>query len=94
MDACLSKDPVNEPGWLKTMKDSLVNCSCQVSILQGTYNNQTVFFTLMNDPRCDGVFGTSLYDCDGNMVRTFGKDDYQAYEADVKIDTTLYVCKN
>ena len=65
-----------------------------VSILKGTYAGPTVFFSLMNDPRCDAIFGTSIYDCSGKLVRTFGKDDLDAFNSLVNIDTVLFSCTN
>lgn len=86
-------DPLNELEWLKDVKESLNNCSCQISILQGTYQNQTVFFILMNDPLCNGAQNIILMNNEGNVVKEYHNDEINEYYNEVEITKTLYVCK-
>ncbi len=92
-NACRSDNPIEEVTWLKEMKDSLTNCYCEISIIQGTYKNQTVFFVAMTDPLCDGIDIPTLLDCYGNVVRQFTQEDYQEFYTDVTRDIVLYRCK-
>ncbi len=92
-NACTSAKPLEEVEWLKDLKNSLTNCTCEVSLIKGTYDNQTVFFTALTDPICDGIDTPTLYDCEGNIVRTFTMNDYQEFYSNVTRDEVLYRCK-
>ena len=70
-NVCNCKDPLNDLSWLKELKSSLTECSCEISIIQATYNDQTVFYQAMTDPLCDGVYPVVLLDCNGNTVKSF-----------------------
>ncbi len=91
-NACNSDNPL-EISWLKEIKNSLQNCTCEISIIQGTYDDQTVFFTALTDPLCDGIDTPTLFDCEGNAVRTFTINDYQDFYNQVTRDEALYRCK-
>lgn len=91
---CNSDDPIEDFAWLKEMKNSLTNCSCEISIIQGTYNNQTVFFTALTDALCDGIDIPTLFDCEGKVVRTFTSNDYRDFYDHVTRDKVLYRCNN
>lgn len=91
---CNLADPLNELAWLKEIKNSLTNCSCQISILQATYDGQTVFYTAMTDPLCDGVQTYTLYNCDGKVVEVILSDKIQAFQTKVTDVKNLYRCKN
>jgi len=91
---CNLADPINELPWLKEIKNSLTNCSCQISILQATYNEQTVFYTAMNDPLCNSILTYTLYNCDGKVVEVITSDKIQNFHAKVTEIKNLYVCKN
>jgi hypothetical protein len=88
-----SKNPIEDVIWIKKIKNSLTNCTCEISIIQGTYNSQIVFFTALTDHACDGIDTPTLYDCYGNVVRTFTMDDYQDFYDNVSRDKVLYRCK-
>jgi hypothetical protein len=92
-NACNSSNPIEEVGWLKAMKNSLTNCSCEMSIIQGTYNNQTVFFIALTDELCDGIDMPTLFNCEGKVVRTFNETDYREFYDKVTRDKVLYRCK-
>ncbi|WP_320052180.1 hypothetical protein [uncultured Acetobacteroides sp.] len=92
-NACNSANPIEEVDWLKAMKNSLTNCSCEMSIIQGTYNNQTVFFTMITDPLCNSVNMPTLYSCEGKVVRVFNETDYREFNDKVTTVKVLYRCK-
>ena len=92
-NACNSDNPIEDISWLKELKNSLSDCVCEISLIQGTYDNRTVFFTALTDPLCDGIDMPTLFDCKGNVVRTFTMNDYQEFYTDVTRDKVLYRCK-
>ena len=51
---CNFNDPLKDLPWLQELKTSFTNCSCEMSIIQATYNKQTVFYSAMTDPICNG----------------------------------------
>jgi hypothetical protein len=75
------------------METSLINCMCEISLIRGTYNNQTVYFTALTDPACDGIDTPTLYDSNGKIVRIFTMNDYQEFYEKVTRDSVLYRCK-
>jgi len=92
-NACESSNPVEEVTWIKALKSNLTNCSCEMSIIQGKYNGQTVYYVMMTDPLCDGISTPTLFDCNGKVVRTFTLDDYQEFPGTVSPEKVLYRCK-
>jgi hypothetical protein len=94
VNACNTDNPMENIDWLKAMKDSLTNCSCQISIVQGTYRNQTVFYLALTDPLCNGVFIPTLLNCNGQAVKKFTQADIKDFYHQVTMDTVLYNCKN
>lgn len=92
-NACNSGNPMDEVIWLKNLKSSIDKSACDVSIVQGTYNNQTVFFTLITDPLCNSVNMPTLYNCEGDIVRTFNINDYKEFNNLVKTVKILYHSK-
>jgi hypothetical protein len=93
-NACNTDNPMENIDWLKAMKDSLTNCSCQISIVQGTYRNHPVFYLALTDPLCDGVLIPTLVDCNGKVVKKYNETDIEDFYHQVSIDTVLYSCKN
>jgi hypothetical protein len=69
------------------------NCSCEISIIQGTYSGGTVFFSAITDALCDGISIPTLYDCEGKVVRIFTSDDFSSFPDLVTTDKVLYRCK-
>ena len=90
---CDLTDPIEELSWLKEIKNSITNCSCEMSIIQATYDNQTVFYTLMTDPLCDGVQSIVLLDCKGKIVETFANSEISGYKEKETNMKVLYRCK-
>ncbi len=91
---CNTDNPMEEFGWLKEMKDTLTNCTCQLSIVQGTYLNQTVFYLAITDPVCNGISIPTLYNCNGKAVKKYSTDDFRDFNHQVTFDSILYSCKN
>ena len=89
---CISNNPTEDFVWLKTIKSSLTNCSCEISIIEGTYNGGTVYFTAITDILCDGILIPTLYDCEGKVVRIFTSDDFSSFHDLVTTDKVLYRC--
>lgn len=89
---CNCDNPTEDLPWLKEVKVSLTGCNCNVSIFQATYNDQTVFYTLMNDPLCDGVWPIVLHDCDGKQLKTYPSAD-QDFSREVTNQSIIYSCK-
>lgn len=85
---------IDDLPWLKEIKNSLKSCTCDVSIFKGTYNNQTVYFTLMNDPVCNSVFGTSLWNEKGETIKTYGPSDQNLFASEVTNKIVLYTCSD
>jgi len=90
---CDLANPIEELLWLKEIKTTMTNCSCEMSILQATYNNQTVFYTMMTDPLCDGVQTITLLNCEGKVVENIKQDKFQAFLGKVSNVKNLYRCK-
>jgi hypothetical protein len=85
--------PVEDLQWLKELKASFTNCSCQMSIIQATYNGQTVFYAIMNDPVCNSINQpVNILDCSGNTIKTYDRSD-QAFGNEVTNRKSIYVCK-
>ncbi len=93
-NACNTDNPIDNISWLIAMKDSLTNCACQVSIVQGIYHNQPVFYLALTDPVCNGIVIPTLLDCNGKAVRKYTEADIEDFYHQVTIDTILYNCKN
>lgn len=63
-----------------------------MSIFQATYNKQTVFYYIMNDPLCNGYQQINLFDCSGNALKTYNLTD-QAFDNEVTNKKVIYICK-
>jgi len=90
---CTSNNPIEDLAWLRAVKNSISNCSCEISIIQGTYNKRTGFFTLITDVLYQGIIIPTLYDCEGKVVRIFTSDDFLGFNDLVFTDKVLYRCK-
>jgi hypothetical protein len=89
---CECNDPLTDLSWLRQVKNSLTNCFCETSIIQASYNKQTVFYLAMTDPLCDGIQTYVLLDCTGNTVKSYQSGD-QAMDGRVTNLKVLYRCK-
>ena len=90
---CNCNNPIEDLQWLKELKASFTNCSCQKSIIQATYNGQTVFYAIMNDPACNSINQpTNILDCSGNTIKTYPTID-DTFLNEVTNRKSIYVCK-
>lgn len=91
-NACDCNDPLTDLAWLKELKTSLTNCTCEMSIIQATYNKQTVFYQAMTDPLCDGIYPIVLHDCNGATVKSYESVN-QVPDNEITNIKALYRCK-
>lgn len=93
-NACTTANPVENVAWLKAMKtslDAVCKFGCAGALLRGTYQGQTVYFSLATGgPACDVGFGTKLFDCQGQLVKVYTFKDQSAFLAEVTNQTALY----
>lgn len=92
-DDCSVSDPLEELAWLRDYKNSISDCTCTVTIFEGKYLSRTVYFSLMNDPLCNSVFGTTLFDCHGKPIKSYGPGDFNNFTKEVRTDNEIYVCQ-
>jgi len=92
-NTCNCDKPLEELSWLQELKASFTNCSCQISIIQATYQKKTVFYPIMNDPLCNSYQVIVLYDCCGTTIKTYTLTD-QTFGDEVTERKTIYTCKN
>ena len=91
-NTCDCKDPLEDLKWLKDLKNSMTNCSCEISIFQATYNKQTVFYQSMTDPVCDDIINIAIADCTGKVLKTYTAL-YETFATEVTDRKVLYRCK-
>ena len=84
-NACTAEKPLD----LEWMQDLIteLNCgeyACKVAILKSEYEGETVFYTLVNDPRCNSVGVRHLYNCFGKRVKEFTDEESRAFSNNVE----------
>ena len=89
---CNCDNPIVDLPWLKELKNSFTNCTCQISIVQATWEKQPVFYSIMNDPLCDGYQEILLFDCSGALLKSFSTTD-ESFGTEVTNRKILYTCK-
>ena len=96
LQTCNFDDSIESHPWLVALKNSITNCSCEISIIQGTYQNQTVVFVALTDPLCNGIDAPVLYDCDGKPIKVFSDStaDQKELRENVTRDKVLYRCND
>jgi hypothetical protein len=92
-NTCGCDDPLQDLAWLNELKSSITNCSCQVSIFQATYNKETVFYAIMNDPLCNSFGQIVLLDCEGNSLKVYELPLGDTFSNEVTDPKVLYTCK-
>ena len=91
---CKVENPMEELSWLKDVKNSITNCTCQISILQGKFREKTVFYVMNTDPLCNSVFHVVLWDCNGDIVKEYKPGQFDTYSKEVKSIENIYTCNN
>ena len=95
VDACTAEDPIAEVEWLRELKNSLADCTCQQSINQGEYLGETVFYVVITDPLCSSFFAPTLYSCSGTIIKKFGTTEEDQEELrKLSFEQELYRCKD
>ena len=89
---CNVENPLEELDWLKDVKNSLTNCTCQISILQGKYREKTVFYIIYTDPVCNSVFHVVLWDCNGDVIKEYKPGQNDIFNSEVELDYIIYTC--
>jgi hypothetical protein len=89
---CNCNTPIEDLPWLKQLKSSITNCTCQISVFQATHKKQTAFYMIMNDPLCDGYQQIVLLDCNGNNIKSYMPND-QAFSSEVTNREVIFTCK-
>jgi hypothetical protein len=92
-NSCDCNNPLEDLAWLKEIKVSLTNCSCRVSIMQATWHDQTVFYSIMNDPLCNSAGTVVLLDCNGNSITAFDLPFSESTSNEIKDPKVIYSCK-
>lgn len=91
---CSDGSPIEE--WINEIKN---NCTgddhiCDISILQGFYQNQPVFFTSLNGALCDQIFYVALKNCNGDTIKEYKFGDQQRYANEVDSVKVIFTCPN
>lgn len=96
MNACTPTLSIDNVPWIAELKNTMTNCTCEISIIKGTYEGQTVFFIGLTDPLCDGIDTPTLYNCEGNEIISFtdSPSDQEELHNKVTRDSVLYRCKD
>lgn len=89
---CNVDNPLEELDWLKEVKNSLTNCTCQISILEGKYKEKTVFYIMNTDPVCNSLFHVVLWDCNGNVVKEYKPGQNDVFYSEVELVDNIYTC--
>jgi len=94
-NACTPTVSIDDVPWIAALKKTMTNCTCEISIIKGTYQGQTVIFIALTDPSCDGIDTPVLYNCVGNEIKTFtdSPSDQKELHDNVTRDSVLYRCK-
>lgn len=67
---CNADNPL-EMEWMKDIISELQNCSCTISVFQAEYEDEPVFWLLMNDPLCQSVIeNVPVFNCRGDEILT------------------------
>lgn len=88
----VADNPLEEYAWLKEIQNNLSNCACERSIIQGTYQGQTVFYVTITDQLCSSMVIPTLYNCKGEVVRQYNDKDFMNVHDEVKNIKVLYRC--
>ncbi|HLP75269.1 MAG TPA: hypothetical protein VK155_20365 [Bacteroidales bacterium] len=91
-NTCNCSNPLEDLPWLTNLKNSFTNCTCRITIFQANYNKETVFYSMMNDPLCNGYMQIALLNCDGDPVKTFEPPVGETFNKEVTDRKELYSC--
>jgi len=89
---CEFSDPLEDLPWLKTLKETMVDCDLEISIFQARYKAKPVFYVAITDPAANTIFGVDLLDCNGNRVKLYKSAEHNAFYREVTNQEVLYRC--
>lgn len=92
-NTCNCDNPLEDLEWLKELKSSFTNCTCRMAIFQATYNKQTVFYSVMNDPLCDGYYPVAIRDCNGDVLKVYEPSLGETFSNEVTDREEIFFCK-
>jgi hypothetical protein len=92
-NTCNCDNPLEDLQWLKDLKSSFTDCTCQISIIQATYNKETVFYVALTDIHCYGNYAYVLKDCNGDTVKIYDPTSNGNFSDEVTDRRTIYTCK-
>ncbi|WP_417886985.1 hypothetical protein [Zunongwangia sp.] len=83
-----------DPQFFAELKESITSCSCETSILKGTYNNETVYYKAITDPLCYTQTHYFFYDCKGNLIKELSNEESNEYDQENnRTNEILYTCE-
>ncbi|HEX2920186.1 MAG TPA: hypothetical protein VHO50_03375 [Bacteroidales bacterium] len=91
--SCNVENPLEDLPWLKELKNTLTGCTCEISIIQALYQNETVFYTTLTDYLCDGVFHVELMDCSGAVIKEYNIGNAGLFNTEVTELNVIHKCK-
>lgn len=91
---CNCNNTIEDIAWLRDLKSSLTDCTCEVTIFQATYNNETVFYSAMSFFTCDGYYPIVLRNCSGDTIKTYEPPFGEAFQNEVTNRKGLYSCNS
>jgi hypothetical protein len=89
---CNCNNPIEDIAWLRDLKSSFTDCTCEMTIFQGTYKNETVFYSAMSFFSCDGYYPIVLRNCSGDAIKTYEPPLGESFEDEVTNRKALYSC--
>ena len=81
--------------WLSEKIHNLHNCACLISVFQGVYDNDPVFWELMNDPLCQQTINNvEIFNCKGEVLMVLESyENWQAFNQKLTDIRIIYTCQ-
>lgn len=82
--------------WFNELKAELnENCNFQVSIFEGSYNGETVYYQLITDPVVNFQALIKFYNCDGEIVADLTPEESNDYlDGPGRNDEKIFTCSS
>lgn len=87
---CEFSDPIEDLEWLKEYTETT---DCYTTIYQAIYDKQIVFYSVYANPAANTVWRITLWDCEGNTVRVFERDEQDKFDFLVIKSRIIYRCE-
>lgn len=85
---CEFSDPLEDLAWLKEYKENLTDN--YTVIYRAIYNRKVVFYSVYVNPAANTIWRITLWDCEGNTVRVFEREDKGKYDKLVSHHQVIY----